>query len=430
MTPELATQNYKWCKYNKDTNTIELYMDHYMLSCLRTCEAKFYLEHLLKIKPRYVEPEKKGDKIFRKPWFFDFGEFVHYCLEHYYNSFKVQKTAPPIDTWLELCKNKWLEMEMDNYKDSIVEADVKKYDEVKGWTGICGMLTQYYVFYMDQRMRVIDTEITFGHNKEVKIGEFYIPLVIETKGYQKVRGVRRFVHTKEIKQVKVECYLTGRIDLLVDNGYKIGPIDHKTTHKFDGFEHVDFNPHDAMTGYILAIHDILGKYYTNQDKADAFLGKPPVSRGGWIFHLSACTPAMPNKESQAKGKKQGPRFKTTPIDKTPSQLEDFKARQLSTFKRVTDLLFMDKVPEWQTTACHNMFFRHCEYVPIHEQPSEQWKDIINRFYVIGEEWDTREHTNKDGSNNKKVVTNGNNNNKSGASKDNSVPEKEISASIK
>jgi hypothetical protein len=156
----------------------------------------------------------------------------------------------------------------------------------------------------------------------------------------------------------------------VDNGHKIGPIDHKTTHRFDGYEHADFNPHDGLTGYILACHEILKK-----------LPDSPKCMGGWIFHISACTPSIP----RDKTKQQGPRFKTTPVDKTQSQLDDFKARQLSSFKRVAELLFNEKVPEWNTTACNNIFYRQCEYKPIHEQPSEQWQDMIDQHYNISKQ---------------------------------------------
>jgi PD-(D/E)XK nuclease superfamily len=365
MTPEEASNRYHWCKYDKSTNTIELYLDHYMLSCLRTCEAKFYLEHLLWIKPKRIYAEGQ-----RKPWFFDFGEYIHWCLEQFYNHFKINKTVPPVDWWLDQCKVHWQQMDMDGYANSVNPSDVKKYEEIKGWLGVCSLLTQYYVFYMDMRLRVIDTEITFGHNKEVYLGNFQH----QPEDYSPYR----LTLTNQVK-----CYLTGRIDLLVDNGYKIGPVDHKTTHKFDGFEHNDFNPHDAMTGYILAIHEIISKYDLGERK--------PESKGGWIFHISACTPATP----RDKTKQQGPRFKTTPIDKTTSQLEDFKQRQLSTFKRVCELLFNNKVPEWTTNNCHNMFFRDCEYVPIHEQPSEQWSSVIERFYEITNPWDTRNHVNKE-----------------------------------
>lgn len=365
MTPEQAAQKYHWVKYDSTTNTVELYMDNMMLSGSRLCEAKFYLEHLCHITPRYSK-----DK--RKPWFLDWGEFLHYCNEIFYKSFKIEKRAIDPTLWLSICKAKWLEMKMDEYGlDTAFKSDRDKYEDLGGWEGAAGLLIQYYAFYMDLRVRVVDTEITFGHNKEVFIGQFEAHKWMDTTFNEFAFG-----------NIIVKCYLTGRIDLLVDNGYKIGPIDHKSTHRFDGNEHLDFNPHDGITGYILAINEILKRY------REQGLTNLPRSSGGWIYHISTCIPSTPRDKS----KKQGPRFKTTPIDKTQIQLEDYKSRQLSSFKRVAELLFNDKTPEWNTLSCNNIFFRTCEYKKIHEQPSNEWDKIIQDHYDIGLNiWDTRNH---------------------------------------
>lgn len=372
MTPEQAANNYHWIKFDEPTNTVEMYLDNFMLSSSRLCEAKFYLEHMLHLKPRpTLFTGTATDKIYRKPWFFDFGEFFHWCLEQFYVSFKKYKQAPEVNSWLEMCKNKWLEMRMDEYKNSIVKADVTKYEAIKGWDGVARLLCEYYGYFLDLRLRIIDTEITFGHNKEVFIGEF------EHRTNSIVADYEGFAP-------KVMCYLTGRIDLLVDNGYKIGPVDHKTTASFDGYEHEDFNPHDGICGYILAVRELLKKY------TDV---RPVTQTGGWIHHIATTEPGQP----KDKTKQKPARFKVTPIDKTLVQLEDYKQRQLSTFKRIAELLFNDKVPEWNTTACNNIFFRKCEYKPIHEQPSNQWQDIIDRFYQIEKPWDTRDHSNKENS---------------------------------
>lgn len=362
MTPQEAAQRYHWCKYDSNTNTVELYLDNYMLSCARQCEAKFYLEHLLWIKPRY-------DTTRRKPWFLDFGEYIHWCLEEFYKSYKNNGHPPAVAEWMDQCKMMWAVMKMDDYGllEDTQPSDYKKYMEVKGWEGVSGLLIQYYAFYMDLRNRIIDTEITFGHNKEVLIGEFDYRAEYREKWYQDA----------PLEYDTVKCYLTGRIDLLVDNGYKIGPVDHKTTHKFDGWEHLDFNPHDGMTGYILAINEILKKY------RELGIKVPTTSTGGWIYHISACNPSTP-----------GPRFKTTPVDKTEIALNDYKARQLSTFKRISELLFNDKTPEWNTTVCNNIFNRPCEYKQIHEQSSNEWESMIKQFYQISSPWDTRNHATK------------------------------------
>lgn len=372
MTPYEASQRYHWVKYIKEKNTIELYLDNYMLSGARICESSFTLEHLLWVKPKY-------DKTKRRPWFLDFGVYIHYCLELFYNHFKMTGNPPIVDNWISNCKEKWIEMKMSDYAQSDYEADRKKLSDIGDWEGVAGLLIEYYAYYMSLRVRVIDTEITFGHDKEVPIGSFMATYKSELWPKMKILNPSLFKPKLVDNIFFVNCYLTGRIDLLVDNGYKIGPVDHKTTHKFDGFEHLDFNPHDGITGYILAINELLKKY------REQGLTNIPITDSGWIYHISATRPSVP----RDKTKKQGPRFKVTPIGKNTEQLIDYKKRQLSTFKRIAELLFNNKVPEWNTTNCNNMFFRPCNYKAIHEQPSTEWESTIDRFYEIGNPWDTR-----------------------------------------
>lgn len=389
MTPEQASQKYHWIKYDKATNTVEMYLDNYVLSSSRTCEAMMYLEHLLWIQPKYsTQGEVRSDgKIVRKPWFLDFGEYIHWCLEQFYKYQKFHGTAPEINMWLIQAKSKWNEMKMDEYTKSVSSSDVNAYEAVKGWEGVAGLLAQYYTFYINMRLRIVDTEITFGYGKEVLIGQFSL----NNNDFYQHDGpagpfgvIPKYFEGQSTVYWNIRCYLTGRIDLLVDNGNKIGPVDHKTTAKFDGFEHEDFNPHDGICGYILAIHEILKKY---QEQG---LTQVPQCHGGWIYHISSTTPSTP----RDKTKSPMARFKTTPIDKSEEQLEDYKARQLSTFKRIADLIFNNKIPEWNTAQCNNMFFRKCKYKAIHEQPSSQWSNIINQFYTIGEAWDTRNYGDK------------------------------------
>jgi hypothetical protein len=74
---------------------------------------------------------------------------------------------------MEQCKSYWLEMKMDDYGlDTAYKADKTKFEDIGGWPGVAGLLIEYYAYYMSLRVRIIDTEITFGHGKEVKIGDF------------------------------------------------------------------------------------------------------------------------------------------------------------------------------------------------------------------------------------------------------------------
>jgi PD-(D/E)XK nuclease superfamily len=339
MTPSQAAQQYHWCKYDPETNTVSLYLDHHMLSTLRTCESKFVLEHILNIRP-------KG----HKAWHLIFGAWMHYCFEKYYNHLK-DNNGQPIDIgeFLRYGREMWDIMKLDAYKEE------KKYIEISGWDGASALLVEYWAIYQEQRMRVVATEIPFGIEEAVWLDSFSIT-------------------ESDENLLIVKCYLTGRIDLLVDNGSTIGPVDHKHTHIFRGDEWTKFNPQDGITGYIYATSFILAKYFPDY-KYSATVG--------WIFHIQGKSPSYKNVK---KGELAKPRFKASRVDKNPQQLADFAARQVTTFKRVCSLLFNNESPQWNTNNCHFMFGRKCEYLPIHETDPAHWNDIIQQYYNITTEW--------------------------------------------
>jgi len=321
-----------------------------MLSTLRTCEAKFVLEHILNIRP-------KG----HKAWSLVFGAWMHYCFEVYYNSIKDDPTGcgQPINVhdYVKYARTKWDELNLDAYKDD------NKYEDIGGWNGALALIIEYYAFYQQQRMRVVACEIPFGFEREVPLGSFTLP------------NIKMDLHTLNIgvsDVMTVRCFLTGRIDMLGDNGSIIGPVDHKHTHIFRGDEYDKFNPHDGMTGYIYATNKIIETYFPGYNK-------PCLS--GWVQHIQGKAPSV-----ERKTKILRPRFKGSRIDKTPTQLEDFAARQLSTFRRICDLVFLDKVPEWSTQSCANIYGRSCEYREIHRQDAQYWPHAIEQFYHITEAW--------------------------------------------
>lgn len=344
MTPELASTKYKWCKYDPESKTIDLYCDHHMLSTLRTCEAKFLLEHILNIRPKA-----------HKAWALMFGTCLHSCLEMYYNSIRDHDGEPiGINEFLEYGNKMWALLKMDDYKDE------EKYEKLGGRPGFLSLLTQYWAYYNGLRMRVIATEITFGFDKEVPLGSFRINIGCPEDGD---------------RWVDVNCYLTGRIDFLADNGHKIGPVDHKSAAAFRGDEHLKFNPHDGITGYIFATNKILHKYYPKYTEQ----GRRCLS--AWVHHISTASPSKNRKTGIV-----GPRFKVTNVDKDEAQLEEFRLRQLETFKRVASLLFNNKQPEWNTSSCGFLFGHPCEYRPIHETNSDRWNQIIEDHYQVTEQW--------------------------------------------
>jgi hypothetical protein len=315
---------------------------------MRMCEAKFVEEIL---NSQYGRGERY--------WSLEFGAWVHDCLDIFYKEFKNTGLPPELDPWVEKGTNLWDTYDLDHYKPDpkkLVKqyrTDEKKYHAFGGRAGAAAFLIHYYAFYMGQRFRVVATEVSFGRGREVLLGEFRYP---------------RF--TNEASDLIVESwdivrvFLTGRIDLLVDNTYKVGPVDHKTTATFDGYEHNDFDPHEGITGYIYTTDALLGlKYPDNPHK---------VCRDGWIFHIA--TNAL-----------DVPRFKATLITKTPQQLEDFRRRQVRTARRILDCMITG-VADWNTLVCNNIYNKPCPYRELHRQPPVQRDATLSQFYEIRTSW--------------------------------------------
>jgi hypothetical protein len=346
MTPDQAIHKYHWIKYNPETNEIDMFCDHQMLSTLRQCESKFQLEHILNIRPRG-----------HKAWNLVFGAWLHYCIEVYYNSIKNDPDGKPLNVldFTAYARSKWEEMNLEAYKDE------PKYEDVGGWNGALALIIEYYAYYMEQRMRVVACEIPFGFEKEVFLGKFRLPLPINERH-----------EVTSLDYIKVNCFLTGRIDMLADNGSLIGPVDHKHTHIFRGDEYDKFNPHDGLTGYIYATNAIIKKYFPDYKNSCST---------GWIYHIQGKAPSV-----ERKTKILRPRFKGSRVDKTPSQMREYADRQITSFKRIASMLFQDEIPQWATNACSNMYGRVCEYREIHRQSSEYWPKTVETYYHITEAW--------------------------------------------
>lgn len=361
MTPtELVTMHPHIFALGKD-GVLEMYVDHHMLSTMRTCEAKFYEEQLAHVGTRT-----------QRYFSLEFGMWMHECLEVYYKFFKASQHPPELDSWMKFCLGLWKDYDIDYFAPALgtltkdMYGDAKKYYSFCKWApqeAVARFLVQYYAFYMDQRMRVVDTEISFGKAREVPLGAI-------------LGSDDRYPYVG-LTEEGIRCYLTGRIDLLVDNGTKIGPVDHKSTARFDGYESNDFDPHEGITGYIFATDRILA---LNAESALDTSGKiPKICRDGWIYHISLA-------DSE-------PRFKPTYVHKTSQQLEEYRMRQLKTCRRIYELAALSKTLEsygqieFNANICNNIYNSPCPFRELHRQPFIQREGTINQFYEIKPAWD-------------------------------------------
>lgn len=333
MTIEELASKYHWFKIGED-EVIELYLDHHALSTHRMCEAKFDLE----IMQNY---RGKGSV----PWSLNFGTVFHKCVEMLY---ALRATGNfEFSTMLQLANQLWVEHDLDQYSEH------KTFIALGGLPGFLVLLQQYAHFYSQEseRLRPIGVEIPFGKNKEVPIGEFEW-------------------HNNDLNYYdpgwynKVRCYLTGRLDFLMDSGSAIGPMDHKTKAFFKGNPADDHDPQEGMTGYVYAANHIIKHQFPE------LLQSRKVDRI-WMNYVQVKQESDFNK-----------RFKRIPIFKTDYQLEQYRLRQLSTFERIFSMVTTNRTPDWNTSVCGNTFHQDCTFKGLHRQNTERdmFRILENDFY--------------------------------------------------
>jgi hypothetical protein len=338
MTIEELCVKYHWLKIGDD-GVLEMYLDHHALSTFRQCEAAFELSIMANIKGKH------------KSWNLEFGIMFHRMVEIFYILKKEDRFE--LTSWIQFAAHLW-----DAYKMDEQFSEHKMYRTLGGLLGFMAMLGQYanhFAAEMD-RLRVIGIEITFGKNKEVPLGDFSV-----TQDWDSPEA--------SMNKAWVRCYLTGRIDFLMDSGSAIGPLDHKTTAFIRDNPANSYDPQDGMTGYIYASQRII------KDKFPELLSTRKVDRI-WMNFAQIAPEADAMK-----------RFRRIPIYKTEYQLEEYRKRQLRTFHKIYDLLILGEKPDWNTSICNNFFHSECQYRNLHRQnTASSMLQILNSDFVVGEEW--------------------------------------------
>lgn len=341
MTLEDLISKYHFIQLGED-GVVELYFDHHSLSAFRMCEAYFELSIQNSIKPK------------ERIWSLELGIVYHKMLEIFYTL--KQKDEFIIEKWLSYAIELWDINKMEEFKEH------KTFKALGGLHGFVALLAQYAQHFASEvdRLRIIGMEIPFGKAKEVYLGEFKI--------YQNNGEAYDSLSYK-----KIRCYYSGRIDLLMDNGVAIGPLDHKTFTFFRGVPTEMYDPQEGMTGYIFATRAIVQKNFPEM------LRSRKLDRI-WL-NCAQITPTKENLEDPHK------RFKRIPILKTDYQLEQWRLRQLSTFSKIYDILTGSRIADWNAAMCSNMYWRECPYKNLHRQnSSSNLLTILNNDFKQAEAW--------------------------------------------
>ena len=337
---EAKVEKYHWLRQEED-GSLSMFLDHHALSSFRMCEAYFDLAIIQGRAP------KGGPS-----WPLAFGAVFHTAVEYLYKSKAISKFDP--EQLKEIAVREWHKAKLEQFNQH------KTYIALGGLPGFIALIMQYVSYYSGdlERMRPIATEVPFGKAKEVPLGEF--------SAFK-----QDFDFINMDFEINVKCYLTGRIDFLMDSGTAIGPMDHKTSAQFKNNPMNTYETQEGMTGYIFATNHIV-RHNFPELTASRSLDRM------WMNFIQIKSEPDSNK-----------RFRRVPLFKTPWQLEQYKARQISTFKKIFDLFVLEQgTPDWNTNVCNSWWYQECPFRRVHRQSSEQSMLIVlNSDYEVREPWD-------------------------------------------
>jgi len=262
-------------------------------------------------------------------------------MEYYYKA-EIENKPCGVKEFLEHSANLWRDGNYERYNQT------PQFKAVGGFPGFIAMLTQYWTFYQTQtRLKPIALEIAFGKNKEV-------PIHTDEKLYD---------------WAPFRLFLSGRADFIFDDGRRIGPLDHKSFSMAGKNPMTTYEVQEGMTGYIYAMTHIYQKHYAHLLQRDTNVL--------WLNFILTKPEENMNKK-----------FQRIPLFKSPSQLEEYRIRQISTAAKIYQLLFQGRPPDFNGFACTNYFHSLCPYQPIHRlsNPQDQLT-ILNKDFVQGHVWD-------------------------------------------
>lgn len=331
-----------WIQINNESGIYELVLDNQMMSDFRSCPAYF------------IEAHVKGIVGKGRSFDLDFGLLFHSMMEQYYREFRTPGFN--VQNWaINTAVREWAKRDMNFHSEH------KTYKVVGGVMGFVAILIAYANRFgaENERLRVIGTEISFGHKKEVELGTIWLP------------------YRPEGTAPYLMLYLSGRIDVLVDDGTSIAPLDHKTMSQIKYGPTIRFEVDSGPTGYIYAISKIL----------------PSLTNDRLLLNRS-CNKIIMNFISKTPTKDEKDRFKRIPIMKTQEQLESYRQRMLLTGEAIFRTLIQYAsygIVMQDTSKCTNWYMHDCLFLPIHRQNSKENELlIINQFYDKRPIWNTEE----------------------------------------
>jgi len=287
------------------------YIDATLVKDFNICEQRFFYKHV-----RNQRPKRIGGKEI-KPFSMAIGGWWSDCMESFYNGLG-SNIALSTEQIQRIAIQAWA----DNAIDESAAMQPDQFDKFGDLAGGVLMLQQYYnsQYAIDRASwKVVGTEAGFGYNKEVLVGETN----------------------------KVVCYWVGKPDLIVIEGDRLLPIDHKTVTKIDGRTIGKYKPGPQMPGYCFALETVANSIGIER-RVDRCV-------------VNICARERPS-DKPRDGKKK-PRFIRALPQYTREELSEWRCQMLRVCERLRHCL-MTQDWIWRDSACHNIYMRPCEYLQV------------------------------------------------------------------
>ena len=325
-----------WLRWDEAKGKFVMVVDNHLMSTYRACPQHFVNAHVLGLRRKSLNAAAE------RVWFLEFGICLHEMLELYYKTFRTS-TFDPIKFCTEAAIAVWHKHEMDEFSEE------KECKTIGGLKGFIGLLMQYVTVLSpeNEKLRVLGTEVGFGKNLEV------------------------LLYSDE----NLEVYLSGRMDIIVDDGYFICPMDHKSFAVFKGDVALRYATDEGPTGYVYALSTVLPKLIPEE-----------------LILKRDCTKILMNLISKAPTADPKDRFKRIALRKTSWELEQYRSRMGTTAQHILEDMHkvVAELPAYRNThVCQNWMHRTCSYFDICRQQSRAGELVtIQNGFITVPLWDT------------------------------------------
>jgi hypothetical protein len=310
---------------------IQFFVDASLLKSLSHCERYFYLKHVKNLRSKSISAAK--------PFPMAIGSWWSNVMEKFYNALRDQRELANGDI-ADIAVTAWAEEAIEQ----AAFADPEKFGQFGDLPGAVLMLQEYYnsQYIIDkQNWKVIAVEEGFGLNKEVLLGQ----------------------------TSRVVVYWIGKPDLVIVEGGRLTPVDHKTVSRIDGYTTNRYKPSSQMPGYTHSC-EVIAKSLGYAVRVDRCV-------------VNICSRARPTEKPRTGNKR--PRFVRAYPSFNREEIEEWRRGVINKCERLAHCLKTNEWT-WSETSCDNFYMRPCDFKKLDSSTPSARDIVMAADFITGKPW--------------------------------------------